>query len=55
MKSGYAFASLAVLALALTAGGVALANNVGPSATTPARADNFRLVDNNVAEDSVPA
>jgi mono/diheme cytochrome c family protein len=45
MKSGYAFASLAVLALALTAGGVALANNVGAGATTPARVDNFRLTD----------
>jgi Copper type II ascorbate-dependent monooxygenase, C-terminal domain len=39
-------AGVAILALALTAGGVALANNTQPANLTPARADNFRLNDN---------
>lgn len=46
MKSRLMFASVAVLALGLIAGGVALANNAGPASLTPARADNFRLTDN---------
>ena len=47
MKSKVMLAGAAILALAITAGGVALANNTVPANLTPARADNFRLNDNN--------
>lgn len=46
MKSKAMLAGVAAFALAITAGGVALANNVVPTNLTPARADNFRLNDN---------
>ncbi len=45
-KSKAMLAGVAILALAFTAGGVALANNTVPANLTPARADNFRLNDN---------
>ena len=46
MKTRTAWVSVAALAICLTAGGVALANNSGTAGLTPARADNFRLTDN---------
>ena len=46
MRSKVMLAGVAILALAVTVGGVALANNTVPANLTPARADNFRLNDN---------
>lgn len=46
MRTNAMLAGVAMLALAITAGGVALANNTVSANLVPARADNFRLNDN---------
>ena len=46
MKPKAMLAGVAVFALVIGAGGVALANNTLPTNLTPPRADNFRLNDN---------
>ena len=46
MRTKAMLAGVAMLALAITAGGVALANNTVSANLIPARADNFRLNDN---------